>query len=83
MVNASNEALLEMAPALHRRHIQDPDCRMAQGVRQLCDALAADAPRPASSAKAVVVVVGARHVPGISRMLLEGTESTLPVCETD
>ena len=75
MVNACNRASREMAPSWHRLHVDGPDRHMAQRVRQLCAELATNADErvPHEPPAAVVVVVGARHVPGI-RALLGGMD---------
>eukprot|EP00966_Prymnesium_polylepis_P031043 722106-Prymnesium_polylepis.1 len=66
MVSASNQALRDMSPAFWRLHLENPDRHMARRIRELCDELvASDTGKPA----AVVVVVGARHVPGIRSLL--------------
>ena len=66
MVSASNKALRDMSPALWRLHLENPDRHMARRIRDLCDELvASDTAKPA----AVVVIVGARHVPGIHSLL--------------
>ena len=66
MVNACNRASREMAPAWHRLHVDGPDRHMARRVRKLCAELDTSAGSTTGDPLAVlVVVVGARHVPGI------------------
>ena len=81
-VAAANEAMRQMLPAEYRRHVTQRDDQMAARLRRLRDELAhVPLPEPSVSALSartpracIVVVVGARHVPGLQRRLLDGVE---------
>ena len=59
---AVNTAMREMLPKVYAEKVVAADERMANAVRALCEQ---------TSGGAVVVVVGAQHVDGISRRLRE------------
>lgn len=73
---AANRALLETDALAHARLVEQPDARMAGRLREVCAGLEAG--------DGVLVVVGARHVPGLAARLSSTTEvwsSTLRAVE--
>ena len=67
-VHAANAALRELLPAYHDFHVAAPDARWARRVRALCEEVASGATLSTGPAR-VVVVVGARHLPGLQALL--------------
>lgn len=66
MVNASNQALKDMSPALHRLLVSEPDLHMAQRIRDTCLHISEMSQDPVPP---IIVVIGARHVPGTLKCL--------------
>ena len=74
---ALNEAFAETMPALHAEKLLEPDARMAAKLKGLCDELAVEGGHSEGAAavprRVVVAIVGAQHVPGLARRLLESS----------
>ena len=72
-VVAANEGMRRYMPQQHEVHLRAPDAQMAATVHVLCREAADTA--PGGSRPSVVVIVGARHVPGMRALLALDVEA--------